>query len=162
MQDESKQRAVALYVAKEASTQEREALLFWLLHLVAIRKSDLTVTRKAYLALKFTLDSQMIWPMIKLVGTELKRIGWDERGIKSKAAIAASGTAIALFGTQGAGIAALGGAIGVPLWVVFGAGVYFAATLIEELLPMIPKSVQERARADIEEFARKLRENGDD
>ena len=40
---------------------------------------------------------------------------------------------IALFGGQGAGIAALGAAIGVPLWVVFGAGAAFAGVLYEEI-----------------------------
>ena len=40
---------------------------------------------------------------------------------------------IALFGSQSAGIAALGTAIGVPLWVVLGAGAAFANSLIEEL-----------------------------
>ena len=34
---------------------------------------------------------------------------------------------------QGAVIVALGGAIGVPLWVVFGAGGAFAGLLIEEI-----------------------------
>jgi hypothetical protein len=34
---------------------------------------------------------------------------------------------------QGAGIAALGGAIGLPLWVVFGAGGAFLGVLIEEI-----------------------------
>lgn len=161
MQDESKQRAVALYVARESSAQEREALLFWLLHLVAIQQSDLAITRKAYLAIRFTLDKQLIWPMVKLAYSELKRVGWNERSTKSKAALSASAAAIALFGSQGAGIAALGGAIGVPLWIVFGAGTYFAVGMINELLPLIPKSVQERARADIEDFVSKLRANTD-
>jgi hypothetical protein len=40
---------------------------------------------------------------------------------------------VALFGGQSAGIAALGTAIGVPLWVVFGAGAAFAKSLHSEL-----------------------------
>lgn len=37
-----------------------------------------------------------------------------------------------MFSGQGAGIAALGGAIGVPLWVVFGAGGAFVGVFIDE------------------------------
>ena len=40
---------------------------------------------------------------------------------------------LVLFGTQGAGIAALGAAIGVPLWIVFGAGAAFLGVLYEEI-----------------------------
>ncbi|OCC02401.1 hypothetical protein BA190_24055 [Labrys sp. WJW] len=47
--------------------------------------------------------------------------------------IAGAGAGLAFFGTQGAGIAALGTAAGVPLWVVPGAGSMFAKTLHEEL-----------------------------
>jgi hypothetical protein len=44
-----------------------------------------------------------------------------------------AGTAFALFGPANAGIAALGSAVAVPLWVVFGAGAMFARHLYEEL-----------------------------
>lgn len=56
-----------------------------------------------------------------------------DRGLKSKWGLSAAGAAAVAFGTQGAGIAALGGAIRVPLWLVFGAGGAFLAMLYQEL-----------------------------
>jgi hypothetical protein len=40
---------------------------------------------------------------------------------------------VATVGGAGAGIAALGGAIGVPLWVLFGAGAAFAGAIVDEV-----------------------------
>ena len=54
---------------------------------------------------------------------------------RSRGAVRDSGMAlgIAAFGAQGAGVAALGTAIGVPLWVISGAGASLAGVLLEEL-----------------------------
>jgi hypothetical protein len=69
---------------------------------------------------------------LEYLGVEIKRVGWDERGLPERIALSAAATAAALiFSGQGAGIAALGGAIGVPLWVVFGAGGAFIGVLSE-------------------------------
>jgi hypothetical protein len=66
-----------------------------------------------------------------LTGKALKELGWDNRGLSGRLGIAtAIGTAV-IFGGQGAGIAALGTAIGVPLWVVFGAGAAFLGEIYE-------------------------------
>jgi hypothetical protein len=40
---------------------------------------------------------------------------------------------LAAFGSQGAGVAALGTAVGVPLWVISGAGASMAGVLLDEL-----------------------------
>lgn len=69
----------------------------------------------------------------KLVASALKQIAWDERGLKARLALSGAVAGVVLFGGQGAGIAALGTAIGVPLWVVFGAGAAFIGALYEEL-----------------------------
>lgn len=45
----------------------------------------------------------------------------------------AAATGLALFGGANAGIAALGTAIGVPLWIVLGGGAMFAKYLFDEL-----------------------------
>ena len=68
---------------------------------------------------------------LALTGKALKELGWDNRGLSGRLGIAtAIGTAL-IFGGQGAGIAALGTAIGVPLWVVFGAGAAFLGEIYE-------------------------------
>lgn len=146
MNDESKNQSVAVQVASTASEQEREALLLWMLQLLQVQESSLSNVQKATRALKLTFASKVVWPVVKILAQEVKRIGWDERGTKSRFGIAGAGAGLALFGTQGAGIAALGTAIGIPLWVVLGAGAYFAPVLIEELKKHVPKSRQPKFR----------------
>jgi hypothetical protein len=144
--EESENRSVAVRVAATASEQEREALLLWMVQLLQVRESSLSNMQKAKRALKLTSESKVVWPVVKILAQEVKRVGWDERGTKSRFGIVGAGAGLALFGTQGAGIAALGTAIGVPLWVVLGAGAYFAPVLIEELKQYVPKSRQPQLR----------------
>lgn len=80
----------------------------------------------------------------KLAFESLKSVAWEDRGLVARAGIVSAVVAAVLFGGQGAGIAALGTAIGVPLWVVFGAGGAFIAALYKELtgrkhVPQDPK-----------------------
>lgn len=133
MNDEIEQRAAAIRVASAASEGEREALLNWMVQLLEIRESPLSRIQKSKSALLLTSRSKVIWPLVKILAQEVKRLGWDERETKSRFGIAGAGLGLAVFGSQGAGIAALGTAIGVPLWVVLGAGAYFAPVLIDEL-----------------------------
>lgn len=142
MNDDSEQRAIATRIAASASEHEREALLLWMMQLLQVRDSSLSSVQKAKQAVLLTSRSKVVWPMVKMLAHEVKRVGWDERGTKSRFGIAGAGVGLALFGTQGAGIAALGGAIGVPLWIVLGAGAYFAPMLVDELRTLVPKSRQ--------------------
>lgn len=66
-----------------------------------------------------------------LAGKALKELGWDNRGLSGRLGIATAIATVVVFGGQGAGIAALGTAIGVPLWVVFGAGAAFLGEVYE-------------------------------
>ena len=142
MSNETEKRAVALRVASSASEVEREALLFWVVRLIQIRESSLSGIQKAKQALQLTSKSKVVWPVVKILSQEVKRLGWDERGTKSRFGMVGAGVGLALFGSQGAGIAALGTAIGVPLWVVLGAGAYFAPVLIDELMKLVPEARQ--------------------
>jgi hypothetical protein len=63
----------------------------------------------------------------------LKQFAWDDRGLVGRMALGGAIVGAVLFGGQAAGIAALGTAIGVPLWVVFGAGAAFLGVLYEEI-----------------------------
>lgn len=135
----SEERGIAVRIADAATVSEREALLRWMIRLLQIRDSDLSHLQQAKQAILVTKQSEVTWPIVKLLAVELKRVGWDNRSAKSRAGLLTAGAAVALFGGQGAGIAALGTAIGVPLWIVLGAGAYFAAGLIQELISRIPK-----------------------
>ncbi len=131
--DLDSQAKLAVTVAEKASNDERSALLDWTKQLLEIRHSSLSNYQKGRRALALTLESKVIWPTAKIIGREIKRLAWDDRGTKGRLSIAGMAVGLTVFGGQGAGIAALGTAIGVPLWVVLGAGGAFAGMLIEEL-----------------------------
>lgn len=116
----------------QAKPHEISALQAWATQLVALRATDSSPLFKAKRAIILTIESGAVLPFITFLGSELKRIGWDERGLPERLALSAAAAAALVFSGHGAGIAALGGAIGVPLWVVFGAGGAFAGLLIEE------------------------------
>jgi len=124
---------LALRIAAESSPPEREALRSWLRKLLEIRVANLPARRKAVSAIRATLDSRIIWPVVKRLGRETKRFAWDERTATARFGLVGIAAGIALFGGQTAGLAALGGAVAVPLWVVFGAGAAFARVLYDEL-----------------------------
>lgn len=69
---------------------------------------------------------------IILTGKALRELGWDNRGWAGRLGMTTAIGTVVLFGSQSAGIAALGTAIGVPLWVVFGAGASFLGKIIEK------------------------------
>ncbi len=131
-QSEKKAQNLALVVLEQASEQEQSALARWAEALMQIRMSNLSAFDKAKRSIAVTIDSKTILPLVKFAGAELKRIGWSERSLPGRFTIGAIVAALTLSGS-GAGIAALGGAIGLPLWVVFGAGGAFAGVVIEEV-----------------------------
>jgi hypothetical protein len=121
------------YVFKQATQKEREAFRVWLGRLLEIRDSPHPAAAKAKAAILATKESKIVWPVVKNVGKSLKRFSWDDRKSASRWGIVGAGASIALFGVSGVGLAAFGGAIGIPLWIVFGAGGVLAHALYEEL-----------------------------
>ena len=79
------------------------------------------------------LDVSKVKTTSKTTAIKSVKSFWDNRSFPTKIGLGASSVALIVFGTQGAGIAALGTAIGIPLWVVFGAGATFAGVLYEEI-----------------------------
>ena len=73
-----------------------------------------------------------------LVARSFKALAWDNRGLAARLALGGAIVGVVFFGGQGAGIAALGTAIGVPLWVVFGAGSAFLGVLYDEIMRREP------------------------
>ncbi len=129
-----KQRQLAVRIAAEVSPKERLALQSWLSALLEIREQNLPWHQKAKRALSATRDSKVLGQSIKRIGASVKRHGWDKRSNTQRLGIGVAAVTAAVFGGANAGIAALGGAIGVPLWIVFGAGSMFAKMLYEELI----------------------------
>ena len=127
------QKELAIYIANLATPQEKEALAIWINKLLEIKRSDVSLLEQAKNAVSLTAQSSVVVPTLKIIAREGKRLAWDDRGLQGKMGLGGAALGLALFGTQGAGIAALGTAIGVPLWVVFGAGAAFLGVLYEEI-----------------------------
>jgi hypothetical protein len=68
-----------------------------------------------------------------VIAKGLKSAAWDNRSLTARLGLSGAIAGAVFFGGQGAGIAALGTAIGVPLWVVFGAGAAFLGVLYDEI-----------------------------
>lgn len=140
VQDEDRARAteLAAVICEAATEQERGSLVDWLQNLLTIAQRDGSKLDKARRAVEATLRSEVVWPIVKVMGREIKRHAWDER---SSAFLLGGGGALAALaiggGEAGAGIVALGTGIGVPLWIVFGAGGAFAGTLLDEIQKII-------------------------
>jgi hypothetical protein len=82
---------------------------------------------------KETKESNVILPIVKMMTTELKRVGWDERNWASRLALSGLAVGAVLFAGESAGIAAFGTAIGVPFWIVLGSGGALAGAVLDEI-----------------------------
>lgn len=131
--DEDQQRQLAISVIRDATATDREALKIWAGSLLDLRGREMPVISKAKEAVLITSRAKVIWPLLKTVSKQVKKFGWDNRSVSQRLGIGAAGAALALFGPAQAGVAALGGGVAVPLWIVFGAGAMFARHLYEEL-----------------------------
>lgn len=130
-QDKTREIGKAIVVATRPD--ELEALRAWAQTMLDIRSnSSMSMILKAKAAIVASTDRKVLAPILQVAWQELKRVGWKERGLPARMAMAAAAAALTLSG-QGAGIAALGGAIGVPLFVVFGAGGALAGVIIDEI-----------------------------
>ena len=153
MSDE-RQKQIIQKIMTNTNAEEKEALSNWASSLLDLKNSDLSAIAKGKNAISITTQSKLIIPIIKVLANELnlnqidaakirmtshkevlKSIKgfWNRRSLPMQLGIGASTLAAIIFGSQGAGIAALGTAIGLPLWVVFGAGAMFVGNLYEEI-----------------------------
>jgi len=129
---EEEVRRLGKEVVEAATADQLTAIEGWATEMLRIRKSGATAVQKAKLAIEATVDRKALGPLMGVAWRELKRIGWTERGLPARVAIGAAVASLTITG-QGAGIAALGGAIGVPLFVVFGAGGALAGVILDEI-----------------------------
>lgn len=126
-------RALAVRIATTANDAEKEAIRVWIERLLAVKDANLPALQKARKAIIITAESKVVLPTVKIIARESKRLAWDDRGLKGRLGIGGAAVGLTLFGGQSAGLAALGTAIGVPLWVIFGAGAAFVGVLYEEV-----------------------------
>ena len=134
------QRQLVTRIVTEVDDSTREALLDWAQKLMEIRSSNLPAVSKARRALSASTKkkvivsaTELIYRRLEPIMRDVKRHGWDERGIAGRFTIGGIMLGATAFSGQGAGLAALGSAVGLPLWFVLGAGGAFLGTLVEEL-----------------------------
>lgn len=143
MQSKEKKKAPTTdlihFITKASSIEENKALLVWAKNLKKIRESNLSKLEKAQKSISLTLNSKVIWPIVKKINSQLTKALWTDRSWKTRFGIGALAITLLTIGGQGAGIAALGTAVGVPLYLVIGAGGVLLGTLIDELEEIIYK-----------------------
>lgn len=122
-------RGVAAEIVAAADGGERAALLGWAEALTEIRGSGAGPIRKARRALAATCDRKTVWPFVKAIWQEKRRHGWDSRGLSSGVGV----LGVLVFGGAWAGLAPLGEAANLPVWMVIGSGAEFAEALRGEL-----------------------------
>lgn len=132
-QNSSSEREVALMIVKNSTPEDRLVLSEWAEGLLALRELDTGKIEKAKKAISLTLQSKAAISAAKIITRKLKKIAWDDRSIAARFGLGGAAAGLAVFGSQGAGIVALGTGVGVPLWVVLGAGSSMAGVLLEEL-----------------------------
>lgn len=133
-------REVAVFVVATAAESDLDAIRNWASRLLEIRSTDRATLEKAKAAIALTAKSKVVWPVVKIIAKQAKRVGWDDRSKTARLGLGGAAVGAVVFGSKSAGIAALGTAIGVPLWVVLGAGASFANVLVEEIARRKPSS----------------------
>jgi hypothetical protein len=120
-------------VLNRLSPDERQNLEDWLEELLEIRRSSESRVAKINALRSSLRKSTSLWPVLRVLAEACKQYGWDERKGAFRAFAAGSVGGMLLVGFQGAGLAALGGAVGFPLWIVFGGGATVAYAILREL-----------------------------
>ena len=117
----------------QMSEEQKAAMLRWAQELLELRASEMQPMAKIKRAIEISKRSAVLLPLIRILWKEVKRLGWDERGLPARLGMSAAVLGIATLGFAGTGIAMFGGAIGVPLWVLFGGGGMAIGALIDEI-----------------------------
>ncbi|MFB1485987.1 MULTISPECIES: hypothetical protein [unclassified Thiocapsa] len=112
---------------------EQQRLLGWSRGLGEIRYGTLRGLKKAAAILALTRDQKAAWPLLKMLSLAVKHILWDARSWTVRLGV---GSVIATFVAAengGAGIVTLGGGIGLPLWMLIGAGGVLIGQLADKI-----------------------------
>jgi len=129
----SEHSKLARAVVAELDPAQREVLADYMAALILIKQTDLPNQTKVLDAIDLTADAKVLGVLTKGSGRLLAKHAWKDRSWPARIGVSAAAIASILTAGQGAGIALLGTAVGVPLWIVFGAGGAFAGELLDEI-----------------------------
>lgn len=146
--ERSRSLAVATAIERRTTPEEQRVLLTWAQALLEISKRPGSSLLKTKAAVMLTIESRAMYPLLKLLMAELKRVGWDERSWTGRLGLGGVLGTLALAGNAGAGIAALGGAVGIPLWVVLGSGGATLGIVVDKLVAANQRSSKAAQNVD--------------
>ncbi len=112
--------------------EERIQLLVWAENVKAIQK-DKSLTKKKKISRLIKLSNSNTFKSCSKLAMSYSKKYWKNASYAERLGIIGAGGALTLVGFGGAGIAALGGAIGVPLFLITAAGGTFIGTIIDKL-----------------------------
>lgn len=127
LETEREQRAVSAIMTR-TDDNEKRALLAWLDEIIDIRNSGMRKRDKVRRVLSSFRHAGNLLSVIRM----MRGLLWDERSKPFRLGLGLTAAAAVLMPAQ-ATLAALGGAVTVPLWMVFGSGYAFALLLSREL-----------------------------
>lgn len=139
MKDTNTLSGIIHRILANITRDEALALHAWATGLLTLRNSRKSTREKLQTIIRLTKEAPVLFPLIKKIALELKQTGWDERSWESRLGMGVALWATLLIAKAGVGIALLGGAIAVPLWIVFGSGDTFVKMLISELKKRMPQ-----------------------
>jgi hypothetical protein len=114
--------AIVRAVDQQLDVAQRQKVLSWAQALLDIRTGRGSARSKAIAAIDVTRHSGLIGELLERMIAMASEAGWKNRGWPARLGLGAALGTVVTVGTGNAGIAALGGAVGVPLWIVLGAG----------------------------------------
>lgn len=112
--------------------EKQRIILDWAVQIKEIQNDKLLTTKQKIQKLKVVNNSEVFKTIFSFV-TKLLSSNWKNTTLPMKLAIIGGSSGMLLAGTSGAGIAALGGAIGLPFFLVTAAGGAFVGTIIDNL-----------------------------
>ncbi len=128
-----KNRRIARTAISELDAGQREILAGYAKRLLALREKELPTQAKVIDAIDYTADKRVLGVLTRGSGRLIAKHAWKDRSWPGRIGLGAAGLLGLMAAGQGAALAVLGTAIGVPMWMVFGSGDRFAEILIDEI-----------------------------
>jgi hypothetical protein len=114
-----------------APPAEQQLLFHWSRALGAIGRGELPFHQRLAAMVRLTREQKAGWPLLKLLGRLFGQIAWVRRSWKARLAVGAILATLFAVGNAGADLAAIGGGVGLPLWVLTGIVGLVAGLLVD-------------------------------